>query len=79
MPYRPGDATETFEVRILKKTAKAYLVEATEAINDMDDGQKYFVPLSQVVTDPIEPDEEGRVNLEVTEWWFKKRNDFKAD
>ena len=79
MPYRPGDATETFEVRIQKKTAKSYLVETTEAINDMEDGQKYFVPLSQIITDPIEPDDEGRVMLEVTEWWWKKRDEFKAD
>lgn len=78
MPYRPGDPTETFEVRILKKTAKSYLVETTTTVSVMDEGVRYFVPISQIVGDPIEPDPEARVMIEVTEWWWKKREDFKA-
>lgn len=80
MPYRPGDQTHQMEVRLVRKLPKSYLVETTEAIDDeTDSGQKYFVPFSQIATDPIEPDPEGRVLLEITDWWWKKRDDFKAD
>lgn len=78
MPFRPGDQTESFEVRILKKTLKSYLVEVAEGVSD-EAGKKYFVPLSQIATDPIEPDDEGRVVLEVSDWWWKKRSEFEAD
>lgn len=68
MGYRPGDATEEFEVRIEKKLAKSYLVEAV-------DGARYFLPFSQIVGYPDLPDasSDGYRAFEVTEWWFKRK------
>jgi hypothetical protein len=65
MPYRPGDKTVTFEGRIEVTTAKAYLVVPTIGPDEV------WVPKSQVVTKG-DPDDDGLILWEVTEWWASK-------
>lgn len=67
MGYRPGDPTETFEGKIRWRSAKSYLVEATL-------GGKWFVPKSQIV-EMGEPDIDGNIEFEVTEWWWKRKEE----
>jgi len=66
MPYREGDPTSKFEARIETSTAKAYLVEPT-----MGDKREVWVPKSQVVG-MSEPDENGMIIFEVTDWWYNR-------
>lgn len=69
MAYRKGDPTETFEGKILWRSAKSYLVELTL-------GGKYFVPKSQIV-EMEDPDIDGNIQFEVTEWWWGRKEEVK--
>ena len=65
MPYRPGDPTREIEGKIEFESEKAFLVIPTMGPNQI------WIPKSQIV-DQSEPDGDGNIMFEVTEWWYGK-------
>lgn len=65
MPYRQGDNVVVLEARIETQTAKAILIHPTL-------GGEYWLPKSQIAKQS-EPDGDGNVEFEVTEWWAEKQ------
>lgn len=74
---RDTDPTVSLEVRIIRKNAKSYTIEIVTSDDEADVGERFFLPYSQTWADEIQPDPEGRVVIEASEWWYKKRGDFK--
>ena len=66
MAYRRNN-TVAFEGRIEHKSAKSYLMSMT-----LEPG-RYFVPFSQI-SSMSEPDIDGNVVVEVSEWWWGVKN-----
>jgi len=74
---RAGDPTVSLEVRIVRKNQKSYTIEVVTSEDENDVGERFFLPYSQTIEDTLQPDPEGRVIIEASEWWYKKRQDFK--
>lgn len=66
MGYRIGDETVEIECRVEHRTSKAVLIEPTCV-----GPAQVWVPKSQIVNEH-DPDDEGKVILEITEWFARK-------
>lgn len=71
MGYRQGDETYSFEGKVEFVTEKSRLVDI------LIEG-KYWLP-KKCTIEMEGPDPDGNCWFIVTEWWYNKRHDFKAE
>lgn len=67
-----SEPTHEFEGRIHFTTGKSRLVEVTFT------GEKYWVP-KKCTIDFNESDGDGNFIFVVNDWWWRKKNDFRAE
>lgn len=73
--WRRDEEQHSFEAKILFTTEKSRLVEMTIPENGWS---RYFVP-KKCTLDFNESDGDGNFIFLVNDWWWNKKDDFRAD
>jgi hypothetical protein len=78
MAYSREVITHELEGKIKWQSDKSRLIEFTLPVEGGH--HLYFLPKSDKVTISMEPtDTEGNFMFQVSDWWFKKAEEFRAD